>query len=155
MHAKQSWGPVALISMLSLGLGAPPVAAWAGHAPGQGQSDHKAKAGKDHRDEDDSVVVRIDRDHYRRGVREYIALEALPPGLAKRRSLPPGLRKQLRERGRLPPGLEKHLTPAPASFDSRWPAVPAYYSRYFAGRDLLIVDTRTDSLIALIRDILP
>ncbi|MBI3484974.1 MAG: hypothetical protein HY012_07470, partial [Acidobacteria bacterium] len=30
----------------------------------------------------------------------------LPPGLAKRDRLPPGLEKQLRERGKLPPGLQ-------------------------------------------------
>src|SRR5215210_942443 len=30
----------------------------------------------------------------------------LPPGLANRRNLPPGLEKQLRRNGQLPPGLE-------------------------------------------------
>ncbi len=34
----------------------------------------------------------------------------LPPGLAKRGQLPPGLQKQLRRNGTLPPGLQKQLT---------------------------------------------
>ena len=37
--------------------------------------------------------------------------KALPPGLAKRDSLPPGLQKQLTERGTLPPGLAKRDLP--------------------------------------------
>lgn len=35
----------------------------------------------------------------------------MPPGLAKRDSLPPGLAKQLRRNGRLPPGLAKRELP--------------------------------------------
>src|SRR5919107_2406176 len=32
---------------------------------------------------------------------------SLPPGLAKRESLPPGLQKQLQKNGKLPPGMQK------------------------------------------------
>ena len=35
----------------------------------------------------------------------------LPPGLAKRETLPPGLEKQLARNGHLPPGLEKRGLP--------------------------------------------
>jgi hypothetical protein len=53
----------------------------------------------------ESVV--IDRDGERRIIRDYYRNNGLPPGLANRESLPPGLAKHLRERGELPPGLQK------------------------------------------------
>ena len=76
----------------------------------------------------------------------------LPPGLAKRDSLPPGLARQLRERGRLPPGLQKRLTPVPAGWGRAYPAWSRHHARYFAGRDLVIVDTRTHRVVSIIRD---
>ena len=100
-------------------------------------------------------VVRIDVDGHRRIVTEYYTRESLPPGLAKRDGLPPGLAKQLRERGHLPPGLQKRLTPVPAPLVVLLPAVPRYETRYFAGRDLLIVDTRSGRIVSIIRDVLP
>lgn len=89
-----------------------------------------------------------------RVVREYYSSQGLPPGLAKRQSLPPGLRRQLRKRGQLPPGLQKRLTPVPSPLVSRLPPAPPYYTRYFAGRDLLVVDTRTQRIVMLIPNIL-
>jgi hypothetical protein len=100
-------------------------------------------------------VIVIDRDGNRRIVTEYYRREGLPPGLAKRDSLPPGLAKQLRERGQLPPGLQKRLTPVPQPLLIRLPAAPPYYARYFAGRDLVVVDTRTNRVAAIIRDVFP
>jgi hypothetical protein len=76
----------------------------------------------------------------------------LPPGLAKRDSLPPGLAKQLRERGRLPPGLQKRLTPVPPGWGTPYPALPRHHMRYFSGRDLLIVDTRTNRVVSIVRN---
>jgi len=76
----------------------------------------------------------------------------LPPGLAKRESLPPGLARQLHERGRLPPGLQKRLTPVPAGWGRSYPAWSRHHARYFAGRDLVIVDTRTHRVVSIIRD---
>jgi hypothetical protein len=74
-------------------------------------------------------------------VREYYTSNALPPGLAKRQSLPPGLQKQ--------------LTPVPPALAGRLPGMPAYYTRYFAGRDLLVVDTRTNRIVSIIPDVIP
>ena len=76
----------------------------------------------------------------------------LPPGLAKRHSLPPGLAKHLRERGRLPPGLQKRLTPVPPGWGSPYPALPRHHVRYFSGRDLVIVDTRTNRVVSIVRN---
>jgi hypothetical protein len=103
---------------------------------------------------DDRVVV-IDREGHRRVVTDYYNREGLPPGLAKRESLPPGLAKQLRERGRLPPGLQKRLYPVPQPLLGRLPAAPPYYSRYFVGRDLIVLDRRNDTVVAVVHDALP
>ncbi|MSO34899.1 MAG: hypothetical protein EXQ50_08055 [Acidobacteria bacterium] len=78
----------------------------------------------------------------------------LPPGLAKRRTLPPGLSRQLRERGTLPPGLRDYYTPVPAAWNPRFPAIPTYYQRYFVGSHLIVIDTRDNTLVSLIRDLL-
>ena len=98
-------------------------------------------------------AVVIDRDGHRRIVTQYFSRESLPPGLAERQSLPPGLQKQLRERGHLPPGLQKRLVPVPGPLVSQLPGLPPYYSRYFAGRDLIVVDTRTNAIVAVIPNV--
>lgn len=133
--------PVALACILSLAM-----AASADQKP-------KGKAAKPGKGPD--VVVAIDRDGHSRIVREFVTRDAVPPGLTRREALPPGLSEQLRETGSLPPGLEKHLVPVPVTLIARLPPVPAYYNRYFAGRDLIIIDTRNDRIVLLIRDLLP
>ena len=112
---------------------------------------------RDIRDRDlrDRDIVVLDREGHRRVITEYYSREGLPPGLAKRDSLPPGLAKQLRERGRLPPGLQKRLTPVPGGLNGRLPAAPPYYSRYFIGRDLVVLDRRTQTVVAVVPNVLP
>lgn len=140
--------------------GAGAVSTFAATAPAGAQGNKQAA--KPHKDKDkkdkgkghDETVIVVDRDGHSRVVREYVTRGNLPPGLAKRRTLPPGLQQQLHERGALPPGLREYYTPIPAEWNGRFPAIPAYYSRYFVGRDLIIVDTRNDTLVSLIRDLL-
>jgi hypothetical protein len=108
--------------------------------------------GRGHAKKVDAIVV-IDRDVHSRVIREYGRSGSLPPGLAKREALPPGLRKQLRERGELPPGLQKRLIPLPAPLVARLPPVPPGYERYFAGDDLIVIDTRTHRIAAIIHDV--
>jgi hypothetical protein len=98
-------------------------------------------------------AIAIDRDGYVRVIRDYGRAGSLPPGLAKREALPPGLRDQLRERGALPPGLQRRLVLVPASLGPRLPPLPPHYRRYFAGDDLIVVDTRTNLIAAIIRDV--
>ena len=112
-----------------------------GHAKGRGAT---APA-------DETVI--IDRDGHRRVVHDYYRTNALPPGLAKRQALPPGLAKQLHERGELPPGLQKRLTPVPSPLAARLPGLPAHYSRYFAGNDLIVVDNQSNRIVSVIPDI--
>ena len=173
---KATWivGVVALWSFVAVGGGKPEARAWEqsrGQAKKAAKADAKADKKADKRDDkrddkkddkkddradhrrDEGAVVAVDRDGHVRVIRDYARGGSLPPGLAKRQALPPGLREQLRERGALPPGLQKRLVVVPASLSRRLPPVPVYYRRYFAGDDLLVIDTRTNLIVAIVRDI--
>ena len=148
MHWNQrSAAAIVLFSALTLVV---PAAALGNQGRGGGQDKKAEKTQK--KDRQEQAVV-VDRDGHVRVVREYVRAGSLPPGLAKREQLPPGLRKQLRERGALPPGLQKHLVPVPAPLLTRLPPVPPYYQRYFAGEDLLVIDTRANVIVVMIPDI--
>jgi hypothetical protein len=151
----------ALIGVLLAGALVMPAAA--AEAQGRGNSKPKkveqkqkaaVKADKAQRKADgkDDAVV-IDRDAHARVVREYRTAGSLPPGLAKRESLPPGLRRQLVERGTLPPGLQKHLIDVPGSLAPRLPPLPAHYRRYFVGDDMIVVDTRSNTVVRIIENV--
>ena len=118
-------------------------------AQAQGRGRGHAKPATDHVEH----AVVIDRDGHVRAIREYARTESLPPGLAKREQLPAGLRKQLHENGELPPGLQKRLVPVPAPLVVRLPHVPSYYQRYFAGDDLVVIDSRTHRIAAVVPDV--
>jgi hypothetical protein len=143
---KQSPRMVALVSLLLLAVSAPPAL---GKDNKHGKS-HKGEARKEARSETATA-----KHGHRRAVRQHVTREGLPPGLAKRESLPPGLRRQLRERGRLPPGLQKRLEPVPPAYAGRWPPIPPHYHRYFAGRDVVVIDTRTNRVVTVLRDARP
>lgn len=144
-------GVVLLMSAVAFSV--PPTDARAAQGRGRGAATKAEKPDKKAAPQDDARAVAVDRDAHVRIVREYARGGSLPPGLAKRESLPPGLRKQLRERRALPPGLQKHLVPVPAPLATRLPPIPPYYQRHFAADDLIVVDTRTNQVVAIIRDI--
>jgi outer membrane lipoprotein SlyB len=69
---------------------------------------------------------------------------ALPPGLAKRDRLPPGLERQLQRNGTLPPGLERRVQPLPRICTSRLPRLPRDWERVaLSGRIILLDPQRT------------
>jgi hypothetical protein len=150
---KKHWQTVVVATALVVGWSAPAVAKQ-GNGRGHGKDkSHQERRSTIRQPPVANPVVVIDREGHRRIVTEYFSRESLPPGLAKRQSLPPGLAKQLRERGHLPPGLQKRLVPVPAPLASRLPAIPPPYRRYFAGRDLIVVDPRTNMVVAVIPDV--
>jgi len=87
----------------------------------------------------DRVLI---RDYYRRH---------LPPGLAKKSRLPPGLRKQLYRHGELPPGLQGRGLPA--ELERRLSRLPDGYVRIRVGTDVVLMDRRTRVVLDIIRDI--
>jgi hypothetical protein len=154
---KHWFAIVCVVSVLAWS--APLVAAQGrGHGKAKAGKSDRAKAPKKAEKRDDGLVKEkgfvIDRNSHRRIVRQYYSHESLPPGLAKREDLPPGLHEQLRERGQLPPGLQKRLVVVPARLGSQLPLLATPYTRYFAGRDLIVVDTRTNEVVALVRDVI-
>lgn len=65
---------------------------------------------------------------------------SLPPGLAKRDRLPPGLERQLQRNGQLPPGLQKRVQPLPGVCSSRLPQLPGDWRRVILGNHVLLLD---------------
>lgn len=76
----------------------------------------------------------------------------LPPGLAKRDRLPPGLEKQIRERGTLPAGLQKRTHPLPAELERQLRKLPAGYVRVIVGASVVLMNQSTHVIHDVIRD---
>ena len=64
----------------------------------------------------------------------------LPPGLAKKDRLPPGLERQLQRNGTLPPGLQKRVQPLPGSCAARLPRLPRDWSRVVLSGRIILLD---------------
>lgn len=67
-------------------------------------------------------------------------LAGLPPGLAKRETLPPGLQRQLQRNGTLPPGLAKKMYPFPVALERRLPDLRPGLSRVIIGGSIVLLD---------------
>ena len=67
----------------------------------------------------------------------------LPPGLAKRDALPPGLERQLIVRGTLPPGLRGYMHPCPVEVVQYLPPPPEGYMHTVIGGHIALVNRRT------------
>ena len=74
-------------------------------------------------------------------IEEYVSEHGtgLPPGLARKDRLPPGLERQLRRNGRLPPGLQKRLSPFPHALEAKLGRLPRGHRRVFLGKRALIL----------------
>lgn len=64
----------------------------------------------------------------------------LPPGLAKRDRLPPGLERQLIVNGTLPPGLRSRMQPCPQELEVMLPPPDPGYRHVFIGGNLVLVN---------------
>ena len=92
-----------------------------------------------------------------RTVREFFGnpsnTAGLPPGLAKREELPPGLQRHLQKNGVLPPGLQKKLQPLPTSLTSRLPKPPKGVEFQFLAGNVLAVEVSTHKVLDIVADI--
>lgn len=141
-------GRIAATVALAAALACSPASVFA-QGRGRGHDKHNDKK----HDVATHETVVFDRDGHVRVIREYAHSGSLPPGLAKREALPPGLRAQIHERGALPPGLQKRLIAVPQPLIVRMPSVPPYYHRYFAGDDLIVIDDHTHRIVAFVPDV--
>lgn len=95
---------------------------------GQGQGKGKAKGKASGSRESTHVAVSVVfGESDQRVIRDWFRAtpsSQLPPGLAKRGDLPPGLRKQLQRKGTLPPGLQKRISPFPRELARRLGPLP-------------------------------
>ena len=67
---------------------------------------------------------------------------SLPPGLAKRDRLPPGLERQLQRNGTLPPGLQKRAQRLPGSCEARLPSLPNDWVRIVVSGRVIMLNSR-------------
>ncbi|MBI4167238.1 MAG: RcnB family protein [Acidobacteria bacterium] len=75
----------------------------------------------------------------------------IPPGLAKRDELPPGLEKQLVRRGTLPPGLRKKMYDCPPEVVRFLPPPPPDCRHVFIGGHIVLVNRRTNVVLDFFR----
>src|SRR5579885_534306 len=108
-------------------------------AKGQGRNANK-------QDDDDGPYY---GEQERRAINEWYADHAssLPPGLAKRDRLPPGLEKQLVRRGTLPPGLEKRIEPCPPDLDRYLPPPPPDCAHVLIGGHIVLLNRKTNVVV--------
>ena len=71
----------------------------------------------------------------------------LPPGLAKRDRLPPGLEKQLVIRGEFPPGLERQVYVVPVELERRLPPSPSDCERVVVGGHIVLRNRNTKIIL--------
>ncbi len=71
----------------------------------------------------------------------------LPPGLAKKDQLPPGLEKQLVRRGTLPPGLQKRIEPCPHELVRYLPPPPADCYQVLIGGHIVLLNRKTNVVV--------
>lgn len=107
--------------------------------------------------ENDDLHVQVAfGDHDRRAIHDYYAnkgtkQKGLPPGLARKRKLPAGLKKQLEKNGKLPPGLSKrHL---PSELEERLSRLPKGYVRLKVGGDIVLMNEKTEVIVDIIHDL--
>ena len=114
-------------------------------AEGKGQGKGHGKGHNKHSHDDDDYYGDRDRDELRGW---YDGHENnLPPGLAKKDRLPPGLEKQLVRRGTLPPGLQKKVQPVPVDLERRLPPPPPECANVLVGGHIVLLNRRTNVVV--------
>jgi len=71
----------------------------------------------------------------------------LPPGLAKKDHLPPGLEKQLVRKGTLPPGLQKKIEPCPPELVHYLPPPPPDCANVLIGGHIVLLNRKTNVVV--------
>lgn len=118
-----------------------------GHGRGHGNghaNGHERHDDDGYRRDDDGGRRYYYRDHDRELHEWYrVHYDNLPPGLAKRDRLPPGLERQLVVRGTLPPGLRREMHPCPIEVERYLAPPPPGYMHTIIGGHIVLVNRRT------------
>jgi hypothetical protein len=127
-------------------------------APGQGNSQGKGRGESNKpeakKSQNGGLVfggpeIRIIRDWFGSPTN----LRGLPPGLAKKESLPPGLEKQLRRNGSLPPGLQKKVQPLPSALEVRLPRLPDGQRRVVLSGNVILMESKTNLILDILSNV--
>ena len=76
----------------------------------------------------------------------------LPPGLAKKDSLPPGLARQLERNGTLPPGLATR--DLPTDLKAKLPPTGASRERVIVENDVVLIERATGRILDILKDVI-
>ncbi len=118
-----------------------------GHGKGHGNGHWRDK--RDDRDDDDDRRGYGFAEHDREEIRSWYGdnYSHLPPGLAKKDRLPPGIERQLVVRGQFPPGLEKRVYAVPVDLDRRLPPPPPDCERFVLGGHIVLRNRNTNIIV--------
>jgi len=112
-------------------------------------------AAKTEEDDDDDDKDDVKKDKSKKGKgngKNKDKNKKMPPGLAKRNSLPPGLQKQLDRNGTLPPGLAKRGLPS--ELEAQLPPPVEGTERVIAGNDVVLVEQATGIILDILKDVI-
>ena len=109
-----------------------------GNGHGKGHDKHSDDDAKDYYKDHDRETMRGWYDQHENN---------LPPGLAKKDRLPPGLERQLVRRGTLPPGLQKRLQPCPRDLERQLPPPPPECAHVLVGGHIVLLNQRTNVVV--------
>ncbi len=127
-------------------------------APGTLPEEQKPSQERRHDDHDDVFGVHEEKDNGHKKKNKHKGkgnnrgnAKGLPPGLAKRDTLPPGLAKQLERNGSLPPGLQKRALPS--DLQAQLPPPKQGTERVIIGNDVVLINAATNVVLDIIRDV--
>jgi hypothetical protein len=113
----------------------------------QGNGNGHGKGHNKHHDGDDDGDYRYQ--HREKEIRGWYADNEsnLPPGLAKKDHLPPGLEKHLVRDGQLPPGLQKKIHSCPPDLERRLPPPPPECAHVLVGGHIVLLNRKTNIIV--------
>lgn len=131
---------VGVLAML-FAFGSPTLAQGNGHGNGHGKGHDKQESDSD----DHDGYYR----HHEQEIRGWYSASQndLPPGLAKKDRLPPGLEKQLVRNGTLPPGLQKRLYAAPIELERVLPSPPPDCEHVLISGHIVLLNRKTNFIV--------
>ena len=124
-------------------------------APRQGKSNGRGHAEESHAgNSSGSIFTEVEIRIIRGWFSDKSNLRSLPPGLAKKEALPPGLQKQLQRNGTLPPGLQKKIQPLPPALEARLPRLPDGRRRVILAGTVILLDNKLGKILDLVSNVL-
>jgi hypothetical protein len=143
------WIFTALLALLFFVSGGAALAQGNGHGNGQGKGHGKGHDKDKHDDDDRDKHDAYRYSYHEQEIRGWYSQNTghLPPGLAKKDRLPPGLEKQLVRNGTLPPGLEKRYYPAPVELERRLPPPPPDCAHVLISGHIVLLNRKTNLIV--------